>query len=184
MGATSADTQREIEAIRTDLTAAVTALKQRAIQVGQRAEDQAARVADVRTQTRRVKEHPAALAGVGLAVVGAGGIATARAVIRARRRQRPEERLKRTVRTAAEELGERWERARHGIPLEVRLGGADDNGHGRRVEMERKEPGMIKRMLWAALVATVMAGSGLAARRLSAIVWKAAMDEDPPTAKI
>ena len=43
---------------------------------------------------------------------------------------------------------------------------------------------MIKRVLWAALVASVMAGAGLLARRVSAAVWKAAMKEDPPTANI
>jgi hypothetical protein len=43
---------------------------------------------------------------------------------------------------------------------------------------------MIKRMLWAGLVAVMMAGGGLAARRASATIWRTAMGEAPPTKNI
>lgn len=172
MGATAADTQREIDQIRKDITSAVVELRKRV-----------RRGTDVQTQTRRAKDNPAALAGVGLLAVGAGGVVAARAVAEARRRRRPEERLKRTVRGAAEELGERFERAREALPFEVRLAG-DDDDRGRSIEAERSEPNMIKRMLWTGLVAAMMAGAGLLARRMSAAVWKAAMKEEPPTANV
>ena len=174
MGATSADTQREIEEIRKDITSATEELYKRA-----------RRLTDVRVSSEGVKENPAAVGAAALAVVGIGGVAGARAYINYRRRQRPQERLKRTVRSAAEELGERWERARDAIPVELHLGGRDeDDRDGKQPTIERKDPGMIKKMLWGTLVASMVAAGGLLARRLSAAVWRAAMNEDPPTKSI
>lgn len=180
MGATAADTQREIEEIRKDVSSAVDELRRRVT-----------RTADVRTQarlqTRRAKDNPAALAAAGLGVAGLGGVAAYRAVSEARRRRRPEERFKRSVRSAAEELGGRLERAREALPFDIHLAGGDDDKDDKRgsnVDIEMKEPSMIKRILWGALVAAVMAGAGLAGRRLSAAVWRAAMKEEPPTASV
>jgi hypothetical protein len=176
VGATSADTQREIEEIRKDVTSAVGELRRRA-----------SRATDVKTQSTQLsgqaREHPAALAGAGLVVAGIGGALGVRAVLEARRRRRPEERLKRTMRSAAEELSERWERARDVLPLDFRLRDGDDD-EGKSVQLERNDPSMIKKALWAALVATMVAAGGLLARRLSAAVWRAAMQEDPPTASV
>lgn len=172
MGATASDTQREIEEIRKDVRSAVLELQRRA-----------RRTTDVKRQARHVQENPAAVGGVGLLLTGLAAVFAARAIAEARRRRRPEERLKRTVRSAAEELGDRWERAREALPFEVRLG-SDGEERGQSVEVERSNPNMVKRMLWAALVATLMAGAGLAARRVSALVWRAAMNEDPPTASV
>ena len=174
MGATSADTQREIEEIRKDITSATEELYKR---IG--------RMMDMRVRSQQVKDNPAALGAVAIAVAGLGGVAGARAYVDYRRRQRPEERLKRTVRTAAGELGERWGRAREAIPLELHLGGREgDERDGRQPTIERKDPGMIKKMLWGALVASMVAAGGLVARRLSAAVWRAAMNEDPPSKSI
>jgi hypothetical protein len=39
----------------------------------------------------------------------------------------------------------------------------------------------MKRLLWAVLVAMMMAGAGLLARRLSATIWRTAVGEGPPT---
>ena len=175
MGATSADTQREIEEIRKDISSA-------AEELGSRLR----RMADVGRHSQRVKENPAALAGLTLAVVGIGGAVATRAVLEQRRRQTPQERLKRTVRGAAEELSERWERAREALPLELHLGSRDDDDDkgGRPAEIRLKEPSMIKRILWGALVAAMVAAGGLIARRLSAAVWRATMKEEPPTASV
>jgi hypothetical protein len=43
---------------------------------------------------------------------------------------------------------------------------------------------MFKRMLWAGLVAMMMAAGGLAARRLSATIWRSTMGEAPPTKNV
>lgn len=174
MGATASDTQREIEEIRKDITSAAGELNRRL-----------RGMTDVRSHVNRASENPAALLGVGLTAVGIAGVVAVRAIVESRRRQRPSERLKRTMLSAAEGLGERWERAREALPVELHLGGRDDDdGHGRAPQIVQKEPSMVKKVLWAALAATMMAGAGLLARRLSAVLWRAAMAEDPPTAKV
>jgi len=174
VGATSADTQREIEEIRFDISSAADELERRAL-----------RLVDVQAHARWLQENPAALAGVGLVVVGVCGVLAFRAVSSARKRRRPDERLKRTVLGAAEELGERLERAREAIPLDVHIGSHDhEDDPGRGPDREGSNAGMVKKMLWAALAASMMAAAGLVARRLSAVVWKAAMKEEPPTASV
>ncbi len=173
MGATSADTQREIDEIRKDVVSALEELDARRRQTF-----------DVGSHARSAQESPVTL--VSLAVVGlaVGGIVAYRMVAQRRRRRRPEERLKRTVREAAEGLGERFERAREAVPMSIRLHSNGDDDKGRTVEVERSDPSMVKRILWGVLAATMMAGAGLLARRLSAAVWKAAMNEEPPTAAL
>jgi hypothetical protein len=174
VGATSADTQREIEQIRKDVSSAVAELRSRT-----------RRLSATRPDSRQLRENPAVLAAVALPVIGLGVFAAARAVAEARRRRRPEQRLKRTLWSVAEELGERWERAREALPLEVRFpAGEDGDDRGRSVQVKRSEPSMVKRILWTALVAAMVAGGGLLARRLSAAVWRAAMGEEPPTASV
>ena len=42
---------------------------------------------------------------------------------------------------------------------------------------------MVKRALWAGLVAAAMATGGMIARRLSATIWRRMMGEAPPTRK-
>ncbi len=191
MGATSADTQREIEEIRKDVSSATDELFSRIRQFGGRASAGGRRPKQAPAGPGRslgrsiqVKDHPAALAGLAIAAAGLGGAAGAKAYADYRRRQLPEERLRRTVRTAAEELGVRWGRAREAIPLEVHLGREADQKGVRQAKNERSDPGMIKKMLWGVLVATMVAAGGLMARRLSAAVWRAAMNEDPPSQSI
>jgi len=43
---------------------------------------------------------------------------------------------------------------------------------------------MVKRLLWAALVAAMMAAGGLLARRVSATLWRQLMGEYPPAASV
>jgi hypothetical protein len=172
LGATSADTQREIGEIRKDVASAL--------------EELDARVRgtfDVGAQARAAQSNPGAVAGLAVAGLMVAGYVTYKVVSEMRRRRRPEERLKRTVRETAEELGERFERAREALPA-IRLYGGDDERDGRTFEVEGSDPSMLKRILWATLAAAMMAGAGLLARRLSAAVWKVAMNEEPPTAKV
>jgi hypothetical protein len=191
VGATSADTQREIEEIRKDVTSATQELFSRANRFAGREPAGGRRSTQTRPGAARawgrsiqLKDHPAALAGLAVTVAGVGGVAGAKAFADYRRRQLPEERLRRTVRTAAEELGVRWGRAREAIPLEVHLGREADQKGRRQPKNERSDPGMIKKALWGALVAVMVAAGGLMARRLSVAVWRAAMNEDPPTKSV
>lgn len=177
MGATAADTRREIEEIRKDISSAVGELTRRVT-----------RAASPQTYLDFARENPAAIVGVGLAGVSVVGALFARSVAEARRQNRPSERLKRNVLEAAEGLSEGVQRALSAVPalpLEVSLGTADAKGPGKKEKtLKVGEPGMVKRMLWAALVAVMMAGGGLLARRVSATIWRSAMGEAPPTKNI
>lgn len=174
MGATAADTQREIEEIRKDVSSAVRELKRRI-----------RRALSPSTYAEMAREHPAAVAGLGLGAVSVAGALVARSVVESRRRNRPSERLRRTVMGAAEGLSEQLERARSAMPLEVRIGTRHaEQDDSRQAALAGSDPGMVKRMLWAALVAVMMAGGGLLARRLSATIWKTAMGEAPPTKNV
>jgi hypothetical protein len=70
------------------------------------------------------------------------------------------------------------------LPVEVRVGTADARGNSqdtRQLTLKGSDQGMFKRMLWAGLVAMMMAAGGLVARRASATIWRTAMGEAPPT---
>ena len=182
MGATAADTQREIEEIRKDVSSAARELRHRIVRAK-------ARATDTRTVTTAIQAHPAALIGVGLGAAGVGGLYAARAIAERRRRRQPQERLRRAARAAAEELGERIEHVREtvreslpALPVEVRFGtqGAEDDG-GKDAVVERSNPSVVKKVLWAGLVAGMMALGGLIARRAATTVWRSVLREEPPT---
>jgi hypothetical protein len=174
VGATAADTRREIEEIRKDVSSAVGELKRRVL-----------RVTSPQTYLDFAKENPAAIVGVGLAGVSLAGVTFARSVAESRRQNRPSERLKRNVLGAAEGLSETAQRAWAAVPslpLELHLGTQDGkDADTKQLTLKGSEPGMIKRMLWGGLVAVMMAGGGLLARRMSATIWRRTMGEAPPT---
>jgi hypothetical protein len=178
VGATAADTKREIEEIRKDVSSAVSELKRRVV-----------RAVSPGTYLELAREHPAAIAGAALGGLGIAGALVARSVAESRRRNRPTERLRRGVMAAAEELGESVQQAWAAVPslpVEVRLGTGDAKGEAETqpLTLAGSDPGMVKRILWAGLVAVMMAAGGLVARRLSATVWRAAMGEAPPTKNV
>ena len=174
MGATAADTQREIEEIRKDVSSAARELRHRI-----------RRFTDLRSIKRAVLEHPAALVGVGVGVAGVGGVAAARAIAERRRQRQPQNRIRRVAQAAAEGIGERIEQVREAlpsIPVEVRFGtqGADGQG-GEPAPVERSDSSVVKKMLWGGLVAGMMALGGLLARRASTTIWRSVLKEEPPT---
>jgi hypothetical protein len=178
VGATAADTKREIEEIRKDVSSAVSELKRRVI-----------RAVSPRTYLEFAQEHPAAIVGVGLGGLSLAGVALARSMAESRRRNQPTERLKRNVMSAAEQLSEGVQQAWAAVPslpVEVRLGTRDANGSENQdaTVLAGSDPSMFKRMLWAGLVAIMMAAGGLAARRLSATIWRSTMGEAPPTKNV
>lgn len=177
MGETAADTRREIEEIRKDISSAVGELKRRVL-----------RVVSPQTYLEFAKENPAAVVGVGLAGVSIAGASFARSLAESRRQNRPSERLKRNALGAAESLSEGVQRALAAVPslpVEVRLGTHDaKDSDTKQLTLKGSEPSMIKRTLWAGLVAVMMAGGGLLARRLSATIWRSAMGEAPPTKNV
>jgi hypothetical protein len=179
VGETAADTKREIEEIRKDVSSAVSELRRRII-----------RAVSPQTYLDFARDNPAAVLGVGLGAVSLAGIAVARGVSDSRRQQRPSERLRRGVAGAAEELSETAHRAWEAVPslpIEVRVGTRDakESEQARTsLRAARSNAGMLKRALWAGLVAAMMAGGGLLARRLSATIWRTAMGEAPPTKNV
>ena len=177
MGATAADTKREIEEIRKDVLSAVSELRRRVT-----------RAVSPQTYLEFAQENPAAIAGIGMGALSLAGIALARSVAESRRRNQPTERLRRNVMGAAEQLTEGVQQAwaaMPSLPVEVRVGTRDANSSEKpEVTASGGEQGMVKRILWAGLVAVMMAGGGLVARRLSATIWRSAMGEAPPTKNV
>ena len=177
MGATAADTKREIEEIRKDVSSAVGELKRRV-----------ARAVSPQTYLEFAKENPAAIVGVGLGGLSLAGVALARSIAEERRRNRPTERLRRGVLGAAEQLSEGVQSAWAAVPslpVEVRLGTRDAKESEKQAVISTgSDQGMFKRMLWAGLVAVMMAGGGLLARRMSATIWRSTMGEAPPTKNV
>jgi hypothetical protein len=177
VGATAADTKREIEEIRKDVSSAVSEVTRRI-----------ARAVSPRTYLEFAQENPAAVVGVGLGGLSLAGIVVARTVAESRRQNRPTERLRRGVMEAAEQLSEGVQQAWSAVPsmpVEVRIGTRDSDGADQQESAAKGSPqGTIKRLLWAGLVATMMTAGGLAARRLSATIWRKAMGEAPPTRNV
>jgi hypothetical protein len=177
LGATSTDTQREIEEIRKDISSAVSELEARLVHA-----------ASPKTYVELARENPAAVLGLGVAGLGVAGAFVARSVIEARKRNRPSERLRRAVHEVAEGVGEQLGRARESLPampVGLRIGTDDDaDDRGSQLQVTGSQPSMVKRLLWAALVAGMMAAGGLVARRLSAVLWRQLMQEEPPTSNV
>lgn len=179
MGATAADTQREIEEIRKDVSSAVSELRARVT-----------RALSPKTYVDYARENPAAVIGVGLAGLSFAGVMMARSVAQARHQPTTAERLHQGVASAAESLAEGAQRAWAAVPslpLELHVGTGDAKGKSsetKQLTLQTKDQGMFKRMMWAGLVAIMMAGGGLIARRASATIWRTAMGEPPPTKNI
>jgi hypothetical protein len=146
------------------------------------------RAVSPRTYLEFAQENPAAIVGVGLAAVSVAGVVLARSVAESRRRNQPSERLRRGVMSAAEQLTEGVQQAWAAVPslpVDVRVGTRDAKESEQPANVAAgSEQGMMKRMLWAGLVAVMMAGGGLVARRLSATIWRSAMGEAPPTKNV
>lgn len=178
MGATAADTQREIEELRNDVSSAVSELKARI-----------ARALSPKTYVEYARENPAAILGVGMAGLSIAGLALARSIAQSRRQPTTAERFQAGVSEASEALAQGAQRAWSAAPtapLEVKLGTADAKRSGAetpRVRPTGQDQGVFTRMLWAGLVAVMMAGGGLVARRASATIWRTAMGEAPPVEK-
>ena len=179
MGATAADTKREIDEIRKDVSSAVSELRARVT-----------RALSPKTYVEYARENPAAIIGVGLAGLSVAGVVLARSVAQSRRPVTASERLQAGVASAAESLAEGAQRAWAAVPslpVEVRVGTGDAKAKGSETKplaLQPRDQGMFKRMLWGGLVAVMMAGGGLLERRASATIWRTAMGEAPPTKNI
>jgi hypothetical protein len=203
MAATAADTHREIDRLRGDMTAALDEV-QRRLRGGLRTvASTEARITSSRTRddlALRARQNPTLPGVIGVVVVGAIGYAVYRAVSNAREQKKPQNRLKRGVQQARTDL---VGRVSEGVELskrqleqvrprnlllkldsdesgfvrvtDARLEPLADRGKGRRE--------VIKKLVWAGLLSVFMAVGSVLARRVAGAVWQATLREDPPTQK-
>lgn len=198
MGARPEDTQHEIATLRGDMSAAIAEFERR-LRGGLRGVASAeARVTSARTRedlASRARENPSLLGVAGVVAVAAVGYGLYAAVSGVRNRQKPQNRLRRQVRTVRGRVESRvgesrkqLERARQrGILLKL---DPEDGGYMRltdaRLEPLGKKRGqttVIKKIVWAGLLSVFMALSSVLARRVAGQVWRATIHEDPPTEK-
>jgi hypothetical protein len=203
MGATPADTEREIGHLRGDMTAALDEIERR-VRGGLKGVASAeARVTSVRVKDDvldQARSNPTLLGVGGMVVAGAiayGGYALIHGL---RERRKPQNRLRRRVTHVGHELGERvgervedsrkqLERARQRALL-LKLE-PQDGGYVRvadaRVEplakQNKERMNMIKKLVWAGLLSVFMALGSVLARRLAQTAWQLTVHEAPPTAK-
>jgi hypothetical protein len=198
MGETPADTEREIRYLRGDMTATLEEVERRISGGVRGVAATEARIGSVRA-TQELTSNPTLIGVVG--VVAAGAVAYgAYALIRAaRQRGTAQNRLKRGVRHARQELSEavterlggtrrELEKALpHGVLLKLE---PEEGGYVRvsdaRLEPAHKKRGqsaVIKKFVWAALLSLFMALGSVLARRVADAVWRSMTHEEPPTAK-
>lgn len=205
MGAKPEDTQREIDRLRGDMTAAVEEVERR-LRGGLRGIATAeARVTTARAGedvVARARENPTLLGVAGVVVAGAVAYGAYAAIHGLRERRKPQNRLKRGVSQVRAELTERvsegvqtsrrqLERA---LPQGVLLKLEPEDGGYVRVSEARLEPPaeirkkrgqskVIKKFVWAAFLSVFMAVGSVLARRVADTAWRAMVREDPPTEK-
>jgi len=205
MGAKPEDTQREIDRLRGDMTAAVEEVERR-LRGGLRGiAVSEARVSTARAgegAVARARENPTLLGVAGVVVAGALAYGAYAAIHGLRERSKPQNRLKRGVSQVRAELSERvsegvqtsrrqLERA---LPQGVLLKLEPEDGGYMRVSDARLEPPaqirkkrgqskVIKKFVWAAFLSVFMAVGSVLARRVADSAWRAMVHEDPPTEK-
>jgi hypothetical protein len=199
MGSTPADTEREITQLRGDMTAALDEVERR-LRGGLRGVAGAeARISTDRAR-RDAANNPTLLGVVGVVAVAAVGYGVYSLLKGRREASKPQNRLKRGVKQAREELEGRvaggveatrgkLERAKQRSLL-VKLD-PEDGGFMRVVEARIESPtdknkgrqDVIKKLVWAGLLSVFMAVGSVLARRVAGSVWKATVHEDPPTEK-
>ena len=203
MGARPEDTQHEIARLRGDMSAAIAEVERR-VRGGVRGVTSAeARITSARTREElasKARENPSILGVAGVVAVAAVGYGVYALVNGVRERRKPQNRLRRGVRSARgraeKRVGEsrkRLEEVRQRAVL-VKLEPAE-SGYMRltdaRLDLsalknknkKRGQTTVIKKLAWAGLLSVFMAVSSVLARRVAMQVWRAAIHEDPPTEK-
>jgi hypothetical protein len=203
MGETPADTEREINRLRGDMTAALEEVERRMGGGLGRAAVAETRLGSVRAGedvVKRARRNPTLLGVVGVVAAGAVAYGAYALINGQRERQKPQNRLKRGVKQVREELSERLgesvEESRRQIervlPHGVLLKLEPEGGGYVRVSDARLEPPpnkkrgqstVIKKLVWAALLSIFMALGSVLARRVADSVWRATVHEEPPTSK-
>ena len=199
MGATAADTEREIGQLRGDMSAALSEVQRRLRGgfrgvAGAEARVSTTRMGDnVATQAR---QNPTLLGVAGVVAVAAVGYGVFAAANALRERQRPQNRLKRRVKEVRREVGERVDESRRQLDrvlprglllkLDREKGGymrVTEARVERPIDKQKERADVIKKLVWAGLLSVFMALGSVLARRVAGGVWRATVHEDPPTEK-
>ncbi|MGI9145017.1 MAG: hypothetical protein ACR2IK_00455 [Chloroflexota bacterium] len=207
MGATPADTEREITRLRGDMTAAVGEIERRVRRGVRGVASGEARVTSARARedvVERVRDNPTLLGVAGVVVTGAVAYGAYALVNTLRERRKPQNRLRRGVRNVRDELSGRVERLGEGVDDSRRqIGSAwqrglvlkldpEDGGYVRvsdarleplKKKARRGQSTVIKKFVWAGLLSVFMALGSVVARRVADNVWRAMVREDPPSEK-
>jgi hypothetical protein len=207
MGETPADTEREINRLRDDMTAALQELEKR-VSGGVRGVAAAeARITSIRTTEEvvaRARENPTLLGVAGVVAAGAVAYGAYALINGMRERRKPTSRLKRGVKhvrgelsETAERLAERLEQRRRQLERGLLPSGValklepEDGGYVRVIDARLEPPAnkkrgfspVIKKLIWAALLSIFMALGSVLARRVAETLWHATVHEEPPTEK-
>jgi len=162
-----------------------------------------ARITSTRTRddlTRRARQNPTLLGAAGVVVFGAISFGVYTALKARQERQRPQSRLRRRVedvrqefegrvRPRVEESRRQLERAsQRNLLLKLEPKGS---GYMRLTDARLESPAdktkerneVIKKLVWAGVLSVFMALGSVLARRVAGSVWKATVNEEPPTEK-
>jgi hypothetical protein len=200
MGATPEDAQREINALRGDMTATLAELERRFRGGVRAAATSEARVNATRAAEDalvRARDNPTLLGVAGMVAAGAVAYGAFALVRGLRERGKPQNRLKRRVTEVREELtgrvAEGVEDLGHSLARQrgVLLKLKPERGGFVRVTEARLEPlhkkwgasPVVKRLIWTVLVSVFLALGSVLARRVADLVWRSMLHEAPPTQK-
>jgi len=199
MGATPADTERQITNLRQDMTAAIDELERR-VRGGLRT----VATAEARITSERTRDEVIERARDNATLLEVGGVVAAGAVVYGvfalfnglRQRNTPRNRLKRRVKGAGDELSDRFaegvegsrrqlEGARRSLLLKL---DPEDGGYVRvsdaRLDLpftkKRGQSTVIKKFVWAGLLSVFLALGSVLARRMADNLWRAMVREAPP----
>jgi hypothetical protein len=201
MGQRPEDTQHEIARLRGDMSAAIAEVERRVRGGVRGVTSTEARITSSRTREElasKARENPRILGVAGVVAAAAVGYGVYAMVNGLRERQKPQNRLRRGVKTVRGRAEKRVGESRKRLE-EVRQRGVlvklepEDGGYMRLTDarldlapLKNKKRGqttVIKKLVWAGLLSVFMAVSSVLARRVAMQVWRAAVHEDPPTEK-
>jgi ElaB/YqjD/DUF883 family membrane-anchored ribosome-binding protein len=183
MGQTAADTQREIDGLRLEITDAASELDKRVTEML----DVRARANDLMSWTlRMVDERPKAVAGVGAGILLGTALMAVNAAKERKRKKTAAARFAAFQESAHGEAAKLIEDAVTQARGLLAASGATLTGLGNAEPgaakpVVKSEPSMVKKLIWTALTAGSLAVAGIVARKLSTSVWQAIMHEEPPT---
>jgi hypothetical protein len=205
MAATPEETERQIERLRVDMSAALEEVERRFRNGLKGAATTEARISSTRAGEQaieRARNNPTLLGVAGIVVAGAVAYAAISLVRGARDRNKPQNRLKRGVSQIRAGLSERVaegletskttkRQIEQALPHGVLLKLEPEEGGYVRVSDARLDPPpkkrnqstVIKKFIWAGFLSIFLAVASVLARRVADAAWRAMVHEEPPTEK-